>query len=51
MGAHALARGAAGGAGGVKEGRRTMILAGRLVLLVAAYVIFVWVLWRETPPG
>jgi hypothetical protein len=26
-----------------------MMFASRLVLLVAVYVLFVWLLWRETP--
>jgi len=25
------------------------MFAGRLMLLGAAYVVFVWLLWRETP--
>ena len=41
LGAHAVARAAAGGAG------RTMILS-KLALILAAYLVFVWYLWRET---
>ena len=47
MGADAVARDA-GGVGGVEDGRITMILL-RLVLLAAAYLVLVRVLWRETP--
>ncbi len=50
-GAHAVARDAAGGVGGVEDGHRAMTFASRPMLLVAAYVVFVRLLRRETPLG
>jgi len=28
-----------------------MMFAGRLMVLAAAYMVFVWLLWLETPLG
>jgi hypothetical protein len=36
---------------GVEDGQGPMMFAARLMLLVTAYVVFVWLLWRETPLG
>jgi len=41
-------RDAAGGAGGIAASGRAMMLS-RLILLFAAYLVFVWYVWRETP--
>src|SRR5262249_26519017 len=44
-----MARDAAGGVGGAEENHGPMMFAGRPMLVVAAYMVFVWLLRRETP--
>ncbi len=50
VGAHAVARDAAGGVAGVAtRGRTSAMMLSRFLLLLAAYLVFVWYLWREPP--
>ena len=46
-----MAPDAAGGVGRNEEEAERMIFAGRLVLILAVYVVVVWYLWQETPLG